>query len=152
MANWDILTPVVKNITPDTSAYQSGDVVGGLLTLAMPTTRGFITGLHIAVGEASKALAGTMYIYNATPSTFADNEVWLPVHADNQKQIGEMLMPTALSQNSFNVYSLKFGGGSTLGLIEYATSTLYAYYVTTSAPTFGASKDVTFTFHVLGQK
>jgi hypothetical protein len=123
-----------------------------LLTLPMPTTRGVITGVTVAVGEASKALAGTIYLYNAEPSTFANNAAWLPVHADNQKQIGEMLLPTALPQNSFNVYSLKFGGGSTLGLISYATNTLYAYYVTTSTPTFSASQNVTVTFFLIGEK
>lgn len=152
MANWNVLTPVDVSFTPHASAYSSGHVVGGLHTLNMPTTRGYIIGVTVSIGEASIAVPGTIYIYSAAPTTFADRTTWQPVHADNILMLGSMLLPTAIPINTRNVYKLKYGGGSTLELIEFASNTLYAYYVTTGTPDFAASQNINMRFHVMGEK
>lgn len=150
--SWNDLTPVDIDFTPSATAYSSGDVVGGLHTLNMETTRGYITGVTVSIGEASIAVPGTIYIYSAEPSTFADNTAWLPVHADNILEIGSMLLPTAVVKNTRNTYKLKYGGGSTLELIEFASNKLYAYYVTSGTPDFAASQSIRMRFHVSGEK
>ena len=152
MANWDILTPVDLTISPSASAYSSGHTVGGLLTLNMPTTRGFITGVTVSIGEASIAVPGSFYFYSNSPTSFADRTAWLPVHADNILEIGSLLLPTAVVKNTRNTYKLKFGGGSTLELIEFFTNVVYAYYVTTGTPDFAAAQSIGVRVHVLGQK
>ena len=150
--SWSDCTPVDIDFTPSASAYTSGDVVGGLHTLNMETTRGLIIGVTVSISEASIAVPGTIYIYSAAPTTFADNAAWAPVHADNCLEIGSILLPTAVVKNTRNTYKLKFGGGSTLEMIEFASNTLYAYYVTTGTPDFAASQTIRMRFHVIGEK
>jgi len=151
MSNWTETTPVDVSITPNASAYSAGHTVGGLLTLAMPTTRGVIVGVTVSIGEASIAVPGTIYFYSAAPTTFADRTTWAPVHADNILEIGSVLLPTAVVKNTRNVYKIKYGGGSTMELIEYASNTLYAYYVTSGTPDFAAAQNINLRVHVLGE-
>lgn len=152
--SWTDCSPVDIDFTPSATAYSSGDVVGGLHTLNMPTTRGLIVGVTVSIGEASIAVPGTIYIYNGTPTTFADNAAWAPVHADNILEIGSILLPTAVTKNTRNTYKIKYGGSTTapLELIEFDSNTLYAYYVTSGTPDFAASQTVRMRFHVIGEK
>lgn len=149
---YDNYTPVTVTFTPDTNAYGSGDVVGSLLSATFTGGVPFLLGgITVSVGEASKALAGTIYLYDSAPTTIADNAAWASglTAADNAKQIGSILLPTAISSNSRNIYEIKYGGGSTMPLIGIQVATLYFYYVTTSTPTFSASQTVTIRFFPL---
>jgi hypothetical protein len=152
MMSYDNFTPIAATFTPDTGAYGSGDVVGSLLSVTFPNGVPFILGgITVSVGEASKALAGTIYLYDSAPTTIADNAAWATglTAADNAKQIASILLPTALSSNSRNIYEIKYGGGSTMPLIGIQVGTLYFYYVTTSTPTFSAAQTVTIRFFPL---
>lgn len=144
--------PVDVPITPSDAAYTSGDTVGGLLTIPMPSSNGFIYGLIVSVGEASIALAGTIYFYNEAPAVYADNAAFAPIHTDNEKLIGWQLLPDAVELNTRNVYKVD---ASTAGFtpIFFNNSTIYAYYVTTSAANFtGAAQDVNLRLMVASEK
>lgn len=145
-------TPVDYPITPSDAAYTANDVVGGRIALTMPTNTGLIMGATVAIGEASIAVPGTLYFYNAEPSNIADNAAFAPTHADNEKLIGKILLPTAIALNSFNVYMAKNNQSAQDGVFEYSTKTLYVYYVTTGTPNFtGAAQDINLRVHVIGE-
>jgi hypothetical protein len=146
--------PIVSTIAPREAAYSSGNVVGGLKTLTGLAMPAILTGLTVAIGEASVAVPGTVYLYNAAPTTtFADGDAFAPVHADNKKMIAALLLPTALSLNSRSVYDLKLGGGSTMPVIPIQTVTggLWYYYVTSGTPNFtGTSQEIALTWFFMG--
>lgn len=148
--SYEDFRPITVSITPDTNAYSSGDVVGGLQTVQFNCSSFLLAGVTVSVGEASKALAGTIYLYDSAPATIADNAAWaVSLAADNAKQIGSLLLPTAIASNSRNIYELKLGGGSTMPLIPIWTDKLWFFYVTTSTPTFSAAQTVTMRFFPL---
>jgi hypothetical protein len=139
--------PIDITITPSDAAYTANDVVGGLLTLPMNTGHGKLHGVSVAVGEASIAVPATIWLYSAEPTTIADNAAFAPVHADNKKLLGKMLLPTADALNSFNVYNL------TLSVpIPFWTGVVYAYMVTTGTPNFtGAAQEIGLRFYVTSE-
>lgn len=134
--------PVDKTITPSDDAYTANDVVGGLLTLTMKGGNGKIHGVIVAVGEASIAVPATIWLYSAVPTVIADNAAFAPVHADNKKLMGKLLLPTADALNGFNVYTLI----STIP-IPFWTGVVYAYMVTTGTPNFtGVAQEIGLRF------
>lgn len=136
-------TPIDTTITPSDAAYTANDVVGGLLTLTMPRDCGDIVGVIVSVGEASITLAGTIYFYSASPTSFADNAAFAPVHTDNEKLIGYYTLPTALTLNTRSVYVAMAAGSNAFAEIPFSNGVVYAYYVTSDTPNFtGAAQDV----------
>lgn len=142
--------PVDKSFTPSGTAYSIGDALGGLLEFTMPATAGFIYGLIVAV-SANVDPAGTLYFYDAAPTTFADNAAWQPVHADNAKLIGWQTLPAAVAMNSRNVYKVD---AATTGFspIFFSKSLLYCYYVPSGTPDFGAADSINIRLMVAGEK
>lgn len=144
-------TPIVVNITPDTAAYTAGDVVGGLLTPALTVCPTNIVGVSVAISEASIAVPATLYFYNATPTSFADNVAFAPVYADNEKLIAMVTLPTATLLSTRNVYQIRYGGGSAMPLIEIDRQ-FYVYLVTSGTPDFAAAQEIQVTFFQMGER
>lgn len=144
-------SPIVVSFTPDTAAYGSGDVVGGLLTPALSICPTVIVGVSVAISEASIAVPGTLYFYKAAPTTFADNAAFAPVYADNEKLIAMVTLPSATLLNTRNVYHIRYGGGSTMPLIE-VDQQFYVYYVTSGTPDFAASQEIQISFFQMGER
>jgi hypothetical protein len=138
--------PVDLLITPSDAAYTANDVVGGVLSFTMNNATGFLYGVTVTVGEASIAVPGTIWFYSAVPTTtIADNAAFAPVHADNKKILGKVLLPTADALNSFNVYITLL----TTPMPFTCTGTLYAYFVTSGTPNFtGAAQEIQIRLHV----
>lgn len=141
--------PIVIDITPSATAYTANDVVGGLLTPTLTIVPTVITGVSVAIGEANIAVPGTLYFYKATPTTFADNAAFEPVHADNEKLIAMVTLPTVTPLNTRSLYQIRYGGGSTMPLIEISGQ-FYIYYVTSGTPDFAAAQDIQVTLFQLG--
>jgi hypothetical protein len=147
MSKYHDFRPVDLTITPDTVAYTANDVIGGLLTLSMNTTRGKIYGVTVGENE-NIAIPGAIWLFDSTPTSFDDNAAFAPVFADHQKLVGILTLPTAVAVNSLNIYNLVQNDKPIL----YWTDKLYAYFVTSGTPGFGASKSISIRFYVMGEK
>lgn len=140
--------PIDKTFLASDPAYSAGDVVGALLTLTMYQPFGFIRGASVAIGEASIAVPGTIWLYSEQPSAILDNAAFAVTHADNKKILGKILLPTADALNSFNVYHAILATP-----IPYWTATIYAYFVTSGTPNFtGTDKEVGIRFYVSSER
>ena len=141
-------------VTPtiDTDAYTANDVVGGLMTFAFGGVggSGSIRSITIADDDDEKA-AFTLYIFNAAPSTIADDAAFAPTIADLKKLVTTVLVEAGdyATVNS-NAYAI-LGGHEDLATknmdIPYASAdgNLYMYAVCTATPTYTAATDLTFT-------
>lgn len=83
------LTRIDVELTVALTAYTAGDVVGGLITFAIPgpAKYGFIHELML-VDEDAQNEGYKLWLFDAAPTTFADDAAYLPVVADRRKEIG----------------------------------------------------------------
>lgn len=137
--------------TADTSAYVSGETVGGKLTFsnALRDTRG--TGYIISaalVDQSAQAQDMELVIFNQNPSstTFTDQAALDIADADVSKIAAPILFG---SSNRFAYADNGFKYAGSLSLPVEATdssglpsSTLYGVIVTRGTPTFAASTDL----------
>jgi hypothetical protein len=131
--------PIDYVITASDAAYTANDVVGGLLTIPLSAANGRLVGYSIAVGEASIAVPGALWIYSTVPTTsIADNAAFAPVHADNAKNLAVLTLPTAITVASFNIYQALL----TTPLPFSTNGNLYIYYVTSGTPNFTGAAQV----------
>jgi hypothetical protein len=145
--------PVSTVINPSDAAYTANDVVGGLLTVTPRSLPAVLCGVRIAVGEASIALAGTLYFFKSAPTTIADNAAFTgQTAADNAKLITYYTLPTAVPINSFNIYNGMYGRDSfPLIPVDPTNGSIYVYYVTSSTPNFnGAAQVVDIDWYFMG--
>jgi hypothetical protein len=134
------VTPVI-----DTSAYGAGDCVGGLMTFDVSTVLGggTIESILIADDDNEKAQA-ILYIYNALPSTIADQAAYAPTIADLKKLVYVKPVASAdfttVNSNAYALYSnLR---------VTYAASKLYVYLACVATPTYTAATDLTIALTV----
>lgn len=145
--------PLVSTITCRDAAYSSGNVIGGLKTIPLTISPTLIVGVTVAINEASIHAPGTLYLYNASPTAFADGAAFAPVAADNAKRLAPLLLPTAVAINSLDTHDLRYGTGGTMPLLPVQTvdGNLYFYYVTSGTPDFtGEAQTITVTFWQMG--
>ena len=137
----------VTSFTPDTNAYTAGDVIGGLLTFRVGTESGggAITRLLIT-DDDSQGAAGSLYLFNAAPTTFADNAAFAPVDADLTK------LETVIPIPSFTTVNSRDWGesASILHVFQHGIGVLYGYYVTSGTPTYSASSTIQITLGITG--
>lgn len=141
----------VVSVTPtvDTSAYASGDLIGGKLTLSSAGRFGDKlrngTGVVQSVVVADKAkqsvtLDVVLFDTDPTGTTFTDNAAFAVADADIGKIIGVASVSnwTAFSDNSvgdaINLTNLPFDLGE--------STTIYAALVARGAPTYVAATDL----------
>lgn len=134
------------DVTPtiSTTAYSAGDVVGGLMTIPLASIYAsgkILKAMVLDDGDIKTDL--TLYLYDAAPTTIANDAAFAPLHADNQKLIGTVAIAGAdyTTVNS-NAYVIK----STA--IEYVGRAFYCYAVCTGTPTYAAANHLTFRFIV----
>lgn len=144
-----VVTPTIT--VSASSAYQSGDNVGGKITLtnAARVSGGLskLVSLNITDNANQKA-ACTLLIFNANPAaaTLTDNSA-LALSTDGPKVIASV----AIASASFVTIDSK--GFFTLNNIGYllqpaSGTTLYAALVTTGTPTYAATTDLKIDFGI----
>ena len=135
-------------------AYSAGDVVGGLLSFGAIAATGQTTfGGPNRVGEGTvrrlkivddgnvKA-ALKLWLFNAAPTTFADNVAFAPT-IDDLKKVVTVISIAATDYTTVN--------GNAIGLVENlgrslkipTDAPLYGYLVTDATPTYAAVTDLT---------
>ena len=144
----------VATVTPSvtaSSAYITGQVVGGVLTFAnmLPASLlGRVQAVYIAV-KSQQIYGLTLFLFNANPSssTFTDKALPAISIADVPKQIGPPipLQPYGGLSGSNTVYGASGLGITVLG----AGASLYGVLLTQGTPTFASSVDLTVTLGVV---
>lgn len=136
-----------QQLTVKTTAYSSGQVVGGLLVfpLANRPASGIITRAHL-VDDANQKAALTLYLFDATPTVFADGEAFAPSVSDLQKLLdGAPISLAASSYQTINGNAVLAWPGTTgedFRSFHADSGTLYAYLVAGGAVTYAAATDL----------
>lgn len=133
------VTPTVKV----SGAYTANDVMGGLQTVTLKEgrfTSGTIRRVNL-VDDDSEGAALTIYVFDALPSTIADDAAFAPTVADLKKLCGVISVAAGdyVTVNG-NDYMLK-----TEQNIDFNSTTgaVYLYIVCTATPTYTAATDLT---------
>lgn len=142
------LLQVTVNPTITAGIYSAADVVGGLLTFDVGSPSGvlLLKSVRIVDDDNEKA-ACKLWLYNAIPTAFADNEAHAPVVADLKKLVAIVTIAAA----DFTTIN-----GNAVALEEDLTSMcttvngrLYGYLVCDATPTYTATTDLSITLTVL---
>lgn len=153
------LAPQIAQTVTASSAYTSGNAIGGLMTIANATrsvaTAGTpgTTGMLQAVVEDVKSAQSAqtdIFVFNANPtgSTCTDKTAFVLAAADAAKVIGVISIPTT-GWFSGGTGSSGIAGQVALPYAINFSTTLYACAVTRGTPTFASTSDVFFTFPLL---
>ena len=134
-------------------AYSAGDVVGGLLTFAIPgaNKQGWLTGIRIADDDDEKA-AGTLYVFNDAPTAIADADAFAAGTLD--ADLDKLLLVKAVAAGDYTTLNNNaYVHFRELNQLFKANDkgNLYAYFVCTATPTYTAATDLTFILDVLTQ-
>lgn len=130
-------------VTPDTSAYAAGDIVGGLLTFAnvfrANVNSGHLRNIEITGTEIdSIGYQFCPFLANPSGSTVADQGAPTIVAADLQKALPCIAVSSQKAFATTELYST-----TNIGLAIDATSTsVYGLLITTGAPTWAAAQTV----------
>jgi len=131
-------------------AYSDGDVIGGLITVAVPGANktGLLNRL-ILIDDANQADAIDVFVFSAAPNTIADNAAFAPTEAALEGILGKVSIAAGdywvenslavAEKNDLNDVLISDGGGS-----------IYVYLVCNgSTPTYAATDDLTLRLGVL---
>lgn len=138
--------------TVSTSAYTSGDNVGGKVTLTSACRDSTGSGLIQAVVITSKSIQTATFdvvFFSEDPSgsTFTDNVAQAIVDADLSKVIGVAQCSTVVALAAESIHQAT-GLGLPFALSGGAT-TLYAAIVVRGTPTLGSTSDIWLSVRVL---
>lgn len=130
--------------TISTTAYTANDVVGGLLEFDVVESGGggVVGQIEIADDHDVKA-AFKLYLFNAAPTTIANDAAFAPTIADLQKLIG--IVEIAAADYS-TINGNAWAQVKDLNIWYSAqTGTLYGYLVSDATPDYNATTDLTIT-------
>ena len=139
---------ITTALTVGTDAYTANDVVGGLITfdVANSAGSGLIRWASVVDDDAEDAELA-LYLFDAVPTTIADDAAFAPTVADLKKYIGKILFEAADYEdiNSNGVAMLGHGVSTDFLNIDFKTDTgnIYGYLVCTGTPTYTAATDLT---------
>lgn len=145
---------VTATPTVDTSAYATGDLIGGKLTftgaLRNSTASGFVVSVAV-VDESAQAQDLEVVIFNDNPTgtTFTDQAALDIADADVPK-IAAVVTLGSSTRFAWADNGLKYVGSLSLPVVGgyvagVPTTTLYGALVSRGSPTFAASNDVKVT-------
>jgi hypothetical protein len=153
----NLLPVTVAQTVTASSAYTSGNAVGGLMTVASAVrvsgalgaggTSGFVQGVTINAKSAQSSLVD-IFLFKANPtgSTCTDKTAFALATADFDKVLGVVHVTDWTSGGTASA-------GQVFGLaMPYALSsatTMYACAITRATPTFTATTDISVTFNLL---
>jgi hypothetical protein len=141
------------NLTVATSAYTDGDVVGGLLSFDVSglSVNGGILNKIVMIDEDSQAEPYKLYLFNAQPTTIADDAAYAPLIADLQK-LNAVVSIAAGDYTTINSmdYVLKSDINE---VIHSSTNTLYGYLVATGGtPDYTNADTLQITLYIVSEQ
>ena len=136
----------VANVNPNSTAYTSGDLIGGKLTLAgvAPYSGAGILIQKVALSDLAKQDAAVdVVFFNANPdgTTFTDNSALDVADADLPKVAG-FLSIAAGDYCDFNDNSIANKSDTPVEVKLNGTSVLYAVVVARDTPTYASASDL----------
>lgn len=145
-----MLRVMEQTATPTVTAggYTANDVIGGLVKLTFQTAGGWcVLDDIVLVDDADSISSITIHVFNAAPSTIADNAAFAPTEADLQKKVAKVVM------TAFDTEGSDRWGQAAPNIIKkqiaLPNNALWFYIVATAAPTFGAIDDLYIRVSVL---
>jgi hypothetical protein len=146
------LSRIELSLTVTAGAYSDGDVVGGLLTLTdLALVRGALLNKIVVVDAADQKAAFDLWLFNAAPTTFADNAAFAPTAADLTKVISRIAFAAADYQSENSLAHGELDDINTV--IPTNIGVLYAYVVLNgSTPTYTATDDLWLAFDFIPQE
>jgi hypothetical protein len=137
------------SVTPtiDTNAYSANDVIGGLLSFDVSTSRvnGGIINTALVADDDNEKAALTLYLFHAAPTTIADDAAFAPTIAD-LKQLCAVIAFSSYTTVNSNAYSLVEDINNAF---VSTTGILYGYLVCTATPTYTAATDLTVVLTII---
>jgi hypothetical protein len=138
--------------TVSTSAYTSGDNVGGKVTLSDVCRGQMGSGLIQSVVITSKSIQTATFdvvFFNADPSgsTFTDNVAQAIVDADLSKIIGVAQCTTVVALAAESIHQAT--GLALPFALSGGATTLYAAIIVRGTPTLGSTSDIWISVRVL---
>jgi hypothetical protein len=138
--------------TVSTSAYTSGDNVGGKITLSDVCRGQMGSGLIQSVVITSKSLQTATFdvvFFNSDPSgsTFTDNVAQAVVDADLSKIIGVAQCTTVVALAAESIHQAT--GLALPFALSGGATTLYAAIIVRGTPTLGSTSDIWISVRVL---
>ncbi len=142
---------VEKALTVGTDAYTANDVVGGLITITVPESRGGTIRRVNLVDADNEDAAFTLHFFDQLPSIIADDAAFAPTIADLKKRVGVVTIAAGdyRTDNGMSVadkHDVNFDVDGNRGVTESTASAsgkIYAYLVATATPTYTAATDLT---------
>ena len=143
------LIKVSVNPEIDTDAYTSNDVMGGLLTfdLSELTINGGIINQAIMIDEDSLGVAATLYVFDALPTTIADDAAFAPTIDDMNKLVAVIAFSSFTTVNSLD-YSIVEDINN---IYSTDTGAIYGYLVTGGTPNPSTADAVTIRLYILSE-
>lgn len=129
-------------------AYSANDVVGGVQTARIDCPSGYAELKLVRIGDdADVKAASKLYLFNAEPTTIADNGAFAPTIADLRLLAGVVAIASAdyASVNS-NAHMVKNGLSV---LLPVPNNRLWWYLTCDATPTYAATTDLTLLLNLL---
>lgn len=136
----------------DGEAYTDGDVVGGLLTFAIPGPTGYgVLNCIVVVDDDNEGADLDLFLFSSAPTTIADDAAFTPSAADLKK----LIYKCAIASGDYATEnSLQFVIKNNLDTVFETDggSNLYGYLVCNgSTPTYAADKTLHIRLGILTQ-
>lgn len=128
-------------LTIATTAYTAGDVVGGLLSFDVSSApEGGILNRVTITDAANQKEPYVLWLFNAAPTTIADDAAFAPAIADLKKVVGTITIAAAdyVTVNSLAIAQVNLVNQQ----FPANTGTLYGYLVATDTPDYAAATDL----------
>lgn len=151
-----MISLIEKTSTPTITAgaYSAGDVVGGRLSFVLQAGSGafFVKSVRIVDDDNEKA-ASKLYLFNAAPTSIADNAAFAPSVDDLKMLVAIVTIASAdfSTINSNAVALVDERSGIDGGMFNVPGGTLYGYLVCDATPTYTATTDLSITINVLSE-
>jgi hypothetical protein len=134
-------------VTPTVTAgaYTANDVVGARLTFG-GLRSGVLQSITIT-DNAAQAVDYVLVLFESEPTDITDNATFDIADADLDKIIYQDSLASASTRQEFTDNSYHFLYGLTVDLWSVG-GTVYGFLITTGAPTYAATSDITVTLQV----
>ena len=136
------------------SAYQTGDVLGTLMTIAGAGLNsggsGYVLGVNVIDRTQAQRAAMDICFFDQSITPASDNAAWAPSDADMEKCLGVVAIGpynTVWPGTPNNSFSTGFNWG--LPYVLTGSTNLYAVAVVRGTPTYVATTDLTFYYTLL---
>lgn len=138
------------NPTLDTDAYTANDVMGGLLQFDVSglSINGGIINQAVLIDEDSITLGLKLYLFDALPSTIADDAAFAPTIADLNKLVAVIAFATFTTINSMD-YSIVEDINN---IFVTANGLLYGYLVADGASNHSNPDAITIRLYILSEQ